>query len=275
MAKVLVVEDNPVNMKLALLLLHKAGHAALCAGDAETGLKLARAALPDLILMDFQLPGMDGISATALLKQDALTAAIPVIALTAMALKTDLENGGVGACDAHIAKPLRYQDLYAAIDSLLAARGSPAVRKANDRARPDRCEPAATELSAALSGATVAETADVAVDASVLEGLIGSDPDDIREFRNAFSISATKIAAELKVACGAGRAIQAGRLAHKLRSSAYTVGALQLGKLCAELEAAGKLESSAALTTLLPAFEQELAAVISCFAAAAIAAKVS
>ena len=124
MARVLVIEDNAANMKLASLLLHSAGHAVLCAVDAETGLTLARADQPDLILMDLQLPGMDGLAATALLKHDPATATIPVIALTALAMKADREKSQLAGCDAYIAKPLRYKELYAAIDALLA-RGPP------------------------------------------------------------------------------------------------------------------------------------------------------
>jgi two-component system cell cycle response regulator DivK len=124
MATILVIEDNPANMKLACLLLRNAGHATLSAADAEAGLTLARADRPDLILMDIQLPGMDGLAATALLKQDPLTAAIPVIALTAMAMKEDREKTKVAGCDAYIAKPLRYQELYAAIDALLPGGGT-------------------------------------------------------------------------------------------------------------------------------------------------------
>ena len=119
MASILIVDDNPANMKLACLLLRRAKHTVLCAVDAETGLTLARADNPDLILMDIQLPGMDGLEATALLKQDPATAAIPVIALTAMAMKEDQEKTKVAGCDAYIAKPLRYRELYAAIDALL------------------------------------------------------------------------------------------------------------------------------------------------------------
>ena len=73
MAKILIIEDNPANMKLATLLMSKAGHTASCAVDAETGLTLARADRPDLILMDIQLPGMDGLAATRLLKNDPAT----------------------------------------------------------------------------------------------------------------------------------------------------------------------------------------------------------
>ncbi|WP_397409641.1 response regulator [Polaromonas sp.] len=131
MASILIIEDNAANMKLACLLLRNAGHAVLCAVDAETGLTLARADRPDLILMDIQLPGMDGLAATALLKHDPVTAAIPVIALTAMAMKEDQEKTRAAGCDAYIAKPLRYQELYAVIDTLLTAGKSQAASPAN------------------------------------------------------------------------------------------------------------------------------------------------
>jgi two-component system cell cycle response regulator DivK len=120
LAKILIIEDNPANMKLAVLLVRNAGHTALCAVDAETGLTLARADQPHLILMDIQLPGMDGLAATRILKKDPVTAAIPIIALTAMAMKDDQAKTEVAGCDAYIAKPLRYQELYAAMDALLA-----------------------------------------------------------------------------------------------------------------------------------------------------------
>jgi two-component system cell cycle response regulator DivK len=120
MARILVVEDNEANMRLASVLLSSAGHSVLCAVDAEAGMMLAHSERPDLILMDIQLPGMDGLAATALLKQDPATSSIPVIALTAMAMKADQERSQIAGCEAYIAKPLRYRELYAAIDSLLA-----------------------------------------------------------------------------------------------------------------------------------------------------------
>lgn len=124
MARILVIEDNPANMKLATLLLLHAQHTVLCATDAETGLAIARTDAPELILMDIQLPGMDGLAATMLLKQHSDTAHIPVIALTAMAMKHDGKKCAAAGCDAYIAKPLRYQELYRAIDALLSERQS-------------------------------------------------------------------------------------------------------------------------------------------------------
>ncbi|MEO5816526.1 MAG: response regulator [Gemmatimonadaceae bacterium] len=120
MATVLVVEDNPANMTLAKFLLESAGHSVLCAVDAEAGLTLARAEQPNLILMDIQLPGMDGLEATAILKRDHSTRAIPVIALTALAMKGDEERIRAAGCDGYIAKPLAYREFLATIAARLA-----------------------------------------------------------------------------------------------------------------------------------------------------------
>ena len=137
MAKVLVVEDNPANMKLTSLLLHTAGHDVLSALDAETALRLAHEQSPDLILMDIQLPGMDGLAATAILKHDPATASIPIIALSAQAMKADEERSQTAGCDAYIVKPLRYKELYAVMERLLAK-----PREANNQAAHPRRPPA-------------------------------------------------------------------------------------------------------------------------------------
>jgi two-component system cell cycle response regulator DivK len=121
MATVLIVEDNPANLALAIVLLQSAGHTVLTAADAEAGLTLARDEQPDLILMDIQLPGMDGLEATALLKRDDATRAIPVIALTALAMKGDEERIRAAGCDGYIAKPLAYRDFLAIIAAHLVA----------------------------------------------------------------------------------------------------------------------------------------------------------
>ncbi len=120
MARVLIVEDNPTNMTLATFLLQSAGHTVLSARDAEAGLTLARTERPNLILMDIQLPGMDGLEATAQLKGDDVTRDIPVIALTALAMKGDEERIRAAGCDGYIAKPMRYQEFLATVAAQLA-----------------------------------------------------------------------------------------------------------------------------------------------------------
>jgi two-component system cell cycle response regulator DivK len=119
-AKVLIVEDNPTNLTLATFLLQSVGHSVLSATDAEAGLTLARAERPNLILMDIQLPGMDGLEATAQLKGDEITRGIPVIALTALAMKGDEERIRAAGCDGYIAKPMRYQEFLATVAAQLA-----------------------------------------------------------------------------------------------------------------------------------------------------------
>jgi two-component system cell cycle response regulator DivK len=120
MAKVLIIEDNASNLKLAIFLLQSAGHVVVSATDAEAGMTLAREERPNLILMDIQLPGIDGLQAIALLKRDEATRAIPVIALTALAMKGDEERIRAAGCDGYIAKPMRYQDFLATIATHLA-----------------------------------------------------------------------------------------------------------------------------------------------------------
>ena len=120
MPTILVVEDNPANMTLVVFLLESVGHTVLTAKDAEAGLTLARTDAPDLILMDIQLPGMDGLEATALLKHDEATRAIPVIALTALAMKGDEERIRAAGCDGYIAKPIAYQEFLDTIEARLA-----------------------------------------------------------------------------------------------------------------------------------------------------------
>jgi two-component system cell cycle response regulator DivK len=120
MARVLIVEDNPDNMLLTIMLLESAGHTVLSAADAEAGLTLAREEHPDLILMDVQLPGMDGLEATALLKRDEATRGIPVLALTALAMHGDEERIRAAGCDGYIAKPMGIQQFIATIASQLA-----------------------------------------------------------------------------------------------------------------------------------------------------------
>ena len=115
MSTILVIEDNIANITLAIFLLKSEGHTVLSASTAEAGLTLARSERPDLILMDIQLPGMDGLEATALLKTDEETREIPVVALTALAMKGDEERILAAGCDGSSAKPMRYKSFLDSI----------------------------------------------------------------------------------------------------------------------------------------------------------------
>lgn len=122
-ACILVIEDNPANMKLATLLLSHAGYEVLQADNAADGLALARGRLPAMVLMDIQLPGMDGLEATRQLKADPTTRGIRVVALTAFAMVGDEARILAAGCDGYIAKPIEYKAFLAEVERLLATEG--------------------------------------------------------------------------------------------------------------------------------------------------------
>jgi two-component system cell cycle response regulator DivK len=119
MKTILVVEDNPHNLKLAELILQKGGYRVLTATHGEQALQVAHAQHPDLVLMDMQMPGMDGLAATRALRQAPDTAAIKVLALTALAMKGDEERILAAGCNGYLAKPFQYQELLDAVSSMV------------------------------------------------------------------------------------------------------------------------------------------------------------
>ena len=121
--RILIIEDNATNQKLAEIILTKAGYAVLHAADAEQGIILARREQPDLIAMDIHLPGMDGLAATHFLRGDLATREIPILALTALAMKGDEERILAAGCDAYLSKPIRHATLLEAVSRLLQSRG--------------------------------------------------------------------------------------------------------------------------------------------------------
>lgn len=103
---VLVVDDNPTNLKLIAYLLQAKGYEVRTAGDAESALEVVRTARPRLILMDLQLPGMDGLELTRQLKRSPETRDIVVIAVTAYAMRGDEQRARAAGCDDYMAKPI-------------------------------------------------------------------------------------------------------------------------------------------------------------------------
>lgn len=120
-APILIVDDSPVNLKLARVLLAAAGHDVRTAGDAGEALELLKAWRPQLILMDIQLPGMDGLSLTRQLKHDPATRDIVVVALTAYAMKGDDEKAFASGCAGYITKPLDTRTFADTVARLLPA----------------------------------------------------------------------------------------------------------------------------------------------------------
>ncbi len=117
--KILIIDDNPMNMELASDLLEVNGFQVLQADDASTGIDLARNEKPDLILMDIQLPGIDGLQATRILKEDMATRDIPIAALTAHAMKGDEENILKAGCVGYISKPMDTREFPRKVEGFL------------------------------------------------------------------------------------------------------------------------------------------------------------
>jgi signal transduction histidine kinase len=119
---VLVVEDNPVNRKLARNVLRSRGYRVLEADTGEEGIEIARAERPHLILMDLQLPGLDGIEATRRLKADPSTRGIPIVALSAYAEEADQQRAREAGCAGYIAKPIRLSRFPLQVGSYLGSK---------------------------------------------------------------------------------------------------------------------------------------------------------
>jgi len=105
-ARILIVDDNPVNLKLATDVLEMEGYAVEKAVDAEQAQEMLKSATPDLILMDIALPGMDGLTLTRKLKADERLKDVPVVAMTAFAMKGDEQKALAAGCDGYITKPI-------------------------------------------------------------------------------------------------------------------------------------------------------------------------
>jgi PAS domain S-box-containing protein len=238
---ILIAEDNETNQKVILQQLALLGYAADVAGNGRVALERWQAGDYALLLSDLHMPEMDGYElAAAIRAAERGSRRMPIVALTANALRGEAEHCRAVGMDDYLSKPARLADLKAMLEKWL---------------------PSATEAGPDYSGVSTPVAEPVPVDVSVLEGLVGDDPAVIREFLQDFRLSTAKIAVELKAACHSGQAAQAGAAAHKLKSSARSVGALALGELCAEMEQAGKAGKMETLAGLLPRFEAEMAAV--------------
>ena len=119
--KILIIEDNLLNLELATDLLEANGFDVRSAQTAEEGLRLAREISPALVLMDFSLPGMDGLCATKELKADPMTCHLTVIGLTAHAMKGDEQIALNAGCDGYLTKPIDTRTFIATVKNFIAS----------------------------------------------------------------------------------------------------------------------------------------------------------
>lgn len=114
---ILVIEDNELNIKLVNSLLQIGQYNILNAMDAESGIQIAKEMRPDLIFMDIQLPGMDGLSASRIIKGDPALKGIRIVALTSYAMEGDAEKVRIAGCDGYISKPINTRSFLDTLNS--------------------------------------------------------------------------------------------------------------------------------------------------------------
>ena len=122
MARILVVDDDAMNLRLAVTVLEQAGHEVLSAEGGAEGIEAALAHAPDLVLMDVQMPGVDGVAALRRLRADPRTAPLKVAAFTGLAMKGDRERLIKEGFDGYLEKPIRYKEFLASVAALLEGR---------------------------------------------------------------------------------------------------------------------------------------------------------
>ncbi len=241
---ILVAEDNDINQKVIRQQLNLLGYAGDIANDGREALKRFQNCDYALLLTDLHMPEMDGFELTkAIRSEETGKKHIPIVALTANALKGEREHCLSAGMDDYLSKPVQLEDLRLALEKYLFS------------SKPVEESKSASKLSVSTNEA---ESVVAPVNVHVLEELIGNDPETIKEMLLDFRTSAEKIAVELRAAYQAGQFAVVGSLAHKLKSSARSVGAHALGELCAAMEQAGKKNDAEALALLLSLFDAQL-----------------
>jgi two-component system, sensor histidine kinase and response regulator len=232
---ILVAEDNEINQKVIGQQMCLLGYVADVASTGTEAFKRWQSGDYALLLTDLHMPEMDGYDLTMQIRTaEAGRSRTPIIALTANALRGESERCLAIGMDGYLCKPAPLAALASALEKWL---------------------PAANTTHAMTSSKSVP------LEVSALEALIGTEPSVIQEFLREFGESAGRSGVELAEACAAQRPEKAASIAHRLKSSARSVGALRLGEFCAAIEVAGTAGDMAALAGLLPALERELAAV--------------
>jgi signal transduction histidine kinase/DNA-binding response OmpR family regulator len=217
--RILMAEDNPVNQRLGVLLLKKQGHTVVLANNGREALATFSSASFDLVLMDVQMPEMDGFETTAALRrrEEGTGRRIPIVALTAHAMKGDRERCLAAGMDGYISKPIQARELFRVIREVLSA-----------------------EQALAPTRHTLAP-----LDTAAILERLGGDAAVLREVAVLFRQDAARLLGEIDNALARGDVRLVQRSAHSLKGSAGLFGSFELIETAAELE---KLEGAGDLT---------------------------
>lgn len=230
---ILVVEDNEINQQVIKRQLALLGVEAEIVNNGHEAFVRWKESEFALLLTDVHMPDMDGYELTLAIRAEEKQAGrnrTPIIAFTANAMKGEAEYCRSIGMDDYLSKPVQFTELKMMLE----------------------------KWQLPVEAADIKEQA---MDVGILQKLVGSDPTVIDEILREFQFSATSIATELRIACEALHCDQASAAAHKLKSSARSVGALKLGALCERIEMAGKNGEAEVLNNLFSDFKVEMVAV--------------
>jgi len=235
--RVLLAEDSYVNQRLAMGLLGKQGHEVVVAGNGQEAVRLARADSFDLILMDVQMPEMDGFEATRQIRQweQENGGHLPIVALTAHAMKGDRDRCMEAGMDAYVSKPVRARELFETMESVLSvgqARPAP-------EAAPEQETPAGLDWKTAMEA-------------------VQGDQGLLRELIEIFLDDGPKLMSQAREAQAEGDAAVLQRAAHTLKGSVRLFGAIQAFDLCFELESLAKRSELQQAAAAIARLEEEL-----------------
>lgn len=250
---ILVVDDNSLNQQVAFELLQATGARVLLAGDGLMALQMLARFRADAVLMDVQMPVMDGLEAARRIRAEPSLAGLCVIAMTANARGEDAAACRAAGMDDFLTKPVVPENLYATLVKWLGSDAA-GVRAAPAYASTHAPSPAAASTPAAAVARSDAAAAGEVIDLSVLVQLTSSNPKMMLKIATAFITSMERTVAELDAALAARDRAALAALGHKVKSSAGAVGAHGLSRLCTELESS-MLEQAADIDDARPLVE--------------------
>ena len=226
---ILVAEDYEANQRVILYQLEQLGYKADVANDGEEALKYLRKGKYSALLTDLHMPNLDGYElARQIRSEETGEKRLPIIAMTANTLKGEEQRCIKLGMDAYLSKPARLRDINAILERFISVPNK-------------KTKPQLEEASSIVPP----------IDVNVLKEFVGDDPDMIRSLLRQFSVSADKSATELELALSEGNIAAAVATAHRLKSSAKSVGAFRLAVLCERIES---VESSGEISMLKSLF---------------------
>jgi CheY-like chemotaxis protein/HPt (histidine-containing phosphotransfer) domain-containing protein len=226
-AAILLAEDNLFNQQIVRDMLEQAGAKVVIANNGKEVLDLVRSERFDCVLMDMQMPEMDGLEATRLLRADPTMEGLKIIAMTANIQQVDRDNCFAAGMDDFITKPFLPAQFYATIAKWLPGERNNSEYESQNA---DKIGAAGSPVSGILNPAPCI------IDLSVMAKMVGNDPATIREFAFKFLNSAEKGVAEIEAALECEDMAALAALGHRIKSAARMAGAIGFADLCQELE---------------------------------------